>query len=133
ISDGLELTDVFVTASVKCAPPENAPLPAEWANCERFLAAELDALDRLSVVVCLGGFAWTNALRSLAARGVPIPRPRPKFGHAVVERLGDLALIGCYHPSQQNTFTGRLTEPMLDRVFELAREAAGIRAGRQES
>lgn len=125
LSDGLRLNDVYVTASVKCAPPDNAPLPTEWANCEPHLRSEFDALDEVNVIVCLGGFAWNNVLRLLAARDVPIPRPRPKFAHAGVERIENLTLIGCYHPSQQNTFTGRLTEVMLDRVFAMARDAAG--------
>ncbi len=124
LSDGLQLHDVYVTASVKCAPPDNAPLPGEWSNCQAHLQSELDALDRVNVIVCLGGFAWNNVLRLLSTRQVPIPRPRPRFAHAGVERIEDLTLIGCYHPSQQNTFTGRLTEPMLDRVFEMARDAA---------
>ncbi len=122
-SDDLTLFDTYVTAAVKCAPPDNKPLPEERASCQSFLVAELEALERLRVIVCLGGFAWDQAIRVLAARGLWIPRPRPRFGHAAVAAVGTLTLIGSYHPSQQNTFTGRLTEPMLDRVFELAKQA----------
>jgi uracil-DNA glycosylase family 4 len=124
--DGLELTDAWVTASVKCAPPDNKPLPAERDACFPFAVAELAALPRLRALVCLGGFAWDNALRLLRQAGHELPTPLPRFGHAVSTRLpGGLTLIGSYHPSQQNTFTGRLTEPMFDQVFALAREAIG--------
>jgi len=122
-ADGLVLNDVWVTASVKCAPPDNLPTPEERENCEPFLVREFEALERARTIVCLGGLAWDRTLRLLAARGVLIPRPRPRFGHAVVVELGDVVLIGSYHPSQQNTFTGRLTEPMFDDVFALARTA----------
>lgn len=121
--DGLQLYDTFVTASVKCAPPDNKPSPSERDQCEPFLMAELDALTRLEVIVCLGGFAWNQALRLLTERAYPVPRPRPRFGHAKVEVIGNLTLVGSYHPSQQNTFTGRLTEPMFDEVFALAKKA----------
>ena len=124
-SDGLRLFDTYVTASVKCAPPGNKPLPEERVNCERFLEAEMDALGGIEVIVCLGAFAWDNALRLLARRGHAVPRPKPRFGHLAVSRIDDVTLIGSYHPSQQNTFTGVLTEPMFDAVFELARSTMG--------
>jgi uracil-DNA glycosylase family 4 len=117
--DGLRLSDCWVTASVRCAPPANRPLPAERDSCADWLRPELALLPRARVMVCLGGFAWDAAHRVLAA-----PRPWGKFAHAVETRLGELTLIGCYHVSQQNTFTGRLTEPMLDAVFARARELA---------
>jgi uracil-DNA glycosylase len=124
--DGLELTDVYVTASVKCAPPDNKPLPEERDRCEPYLLAELEALRHVRVILCLGGFGWDQALRALSARGVPIPRPRPRFGHGARVDLGGVSLVGSYHPSQQNTFTGRLTEEMLDEVLdEVKRVLAG--------
>lgn len=127
LADGLCLTDAYVTAAVKCAPPDNRPLPEERDRCFRYLLAELDALPRLRAIVCLGGFAWDAALRALRERGHSVPRPAPRFGHcATVALEPGLTLIGSYHPSQQNTFTGRLTTEMLDRVFDLAR---GVVAG----
>ena len=135
-ADGLALTDCWVTAAVRCAPPVNQPTPAERDTCcSHWLLPELELLTSKRVIVCLGGFAWDAALRHLAA-----PRPWPRFAHGTelalepgpgaagsapsVGRAG-LALLGSYHVSQQNTFTGRLTEPMLDAVFERARELAG--------
>jgi uracil-DNA glycosylase family 4 len=118
-SDGLRLRDCWVTATVRCAPPANRPTPAERDNCVPWLADELGLLDRVRVIVCLGGFAWDAALRLLDA-----PRPRTRFAHGAEQRVGPYALLGCYHVSQQNTFTGRLTEPMLDAVFARARELA---------
>ncbi len=124
-NDGLLLTDCFVTAAVRCAPPANKPTPAERDACAPWLAGELDLLTQVRVWVMLGGFAWTQALRTLDARGVGIPRPRPKFGHGVEVVLeGGLVLLGSYHPSQQNTFTGTLTEPMFDRIWTRARALA---------
>jgi uracil-DNA glycosylase len=118
--DGLRMKDCFVAAAVRCAPPANRPLPSERDNCLPYLERELAALVSLRVIVCLGGFAWDAALRVLQA-----PRPRPKFAHAGEAEVGRLTLIGCYHPSQQNTFTGRLTEPMMDAVFARAVEVVG--------
>jgi uracil-DNA glycosylase len=118
--DGLSLSDCFITAAVRCAPPANRPSPAERDNCRPYLEGELALLADLKVIVCLGGFAWDVALRVLAA-----PRPRTKFAHGAKATLERYVLLGCYHPSQQNTFTGRLTEPMLDDVFTRARELAG--------
>jgi uracil-DNA glycosylase family 4 len=124
MSDGLALTDVWVTASVKCAPPDNKPLPAERDACFPFAVAELAALPNLRAMVCLGKFAWDNALRLLRSAGYTVPQPAPVFGHAAQACIEPgLTLIGSYHPSQQNTFTGRLTEPMLDAVFTAARQA----------
>ena len=122
--DGLELTDVYVTAAVKCAPPDNKPTIEERNLCQPFLVREIKALPRIKAVVCLGRFGWDQALRTLRETGVAIPSPLPRFGHAVETELpGGLTLIGSYHPSQQNTFTGRLTEEMFDHVFALARRA----------
>lgn len=123
--DGLRLTDAWITAVVRCAPPANKPTIEERDTCLPWTAAELDLLPNVRVLVCLGRFGWDGALRLLEARGVPMPRPRPKFGHGAEHDLGGVHLLGTFHPSQQNTFTGRLTEPMLDQVLERARELAG--------
>jgi uracil-DNA glycosylase len=124
--DGLRLRDCYVTASVRCAPPANRPLPSERDNCLPYLQRELALLSRVSVIVCLGGFAWDAALRVLAGAGGPLPRPRPRFAHRGSLAIDGRTLLGCYHPSQQNTFTGRLTEAMLDDVFERAKDVAGL-------
>jgi uracil-DNA glycosylase len=129
--DGLELRGAYVTAAVRCAPPANKPLPAERDACFPYLVRELELLRDVRVVVCLGGFAWEAALRARAAAGEPVPRPKPRFGHGAElpsAPPGRLTLLGCYHPSQQNTFTGRLTEPMTDAVLARARELAGLDA-----
>jgi uracil-DNA glycosylase family 4 len=120
--DGLRLDDAYVTAVVRCAPPANKPAPGERDNCLPYLERELELLDRCSTIVALGGFAWDGALRAIRALGGEIPKPRPRFGHGAEARAGRWTMLGCYHPSQQNTFTGRLTEPMLDAVFARARE-----------
>jgi len=126
--DGLELRGAYVAAAVRCAPPENKPLPAERDACFPYIERELALLRDVDTIVCLGAFAWEAALRLRVAFGDPVPRPRPRFGHGA-ELLGErFALIGSYHPSQQNTFTGRLTEPMTDAVFLRARELAGLGA-----
>ncbi len=127
--DGLTLSDCWVTAAVRCAPPANKPTPQERDNCLPWLVAELDLLDRARVIVCLGAFAWDAALRTLAS-----PRPWRRFSHGTEASLagldscesGPVTLLGSYHVSQQNTFTGRLTEPMLDAVFTRALELAGM-------
>jgi uracil-DNA glycosylase len=124
--DGLALSGCWVTAAVRCAPPANRPTPAERDNCMPWLSAELSLLGEVRVIVCLGGFAWDVALRMLGA-----PRPRPRFVHGASVKVGPYALLGCYHVSQQNTFTGRLTEPMLDEVFARARELAEEGVGKQ--
>jgi uracil-DNA glycosylase family 4 len=121
LSDGLTLRSCWVTAAVRCAPPTNRPTPAERENCLPFLERELGLLSGVRVIVCLGGFAWDAALRVLEA-----PRPRAKFAHGAELSVGRYALLGCYHVSQQNTFTGRLTEPMLDAVFARAKQLAGL-------
>jgi uracil-DNA glycosylase family 4 len=123
--DGLRLCDAYVTAVVRCAPPANKPIPAERDNCLPYLERELELLTRCETIVALGGFAWAGVLRAAAASGARIPSPKPKFGHGAEASLGRWQLLGCYHPSQQNTFTGRLTEPMLDAVFARARALAG--------
>ncbi len=123
--DGLEALDLWVTAPVKCAPPDNKPLPSERDSCAPYLVRELAALESVRVVVALGGFAWESALRTFAALGEPTPRPKPRFSHGAEVRVGRWTLLGCYHVSQQNTFTGRLTRPMLDAVLGRAGELAG--------
>ncbi len=122
--DGLTLRGAYVTAAVRCAPPANRPLPSERDNCLPFLERELLLLESVSVIVTLGSFAWDGALRVTRALGEPVPRPRPKFGHAATAEVGRYTLLGCFHPSQQNTFTGKLTEPMIDAVFERAKQLA---------
>ncbi len=115
IDDGLRLDGAWVTAAVKCAPPANVPAPDERDNCAPFLRREMSALDRVVVVVCLGAFGYDAACRHFAVR------PRPRFGHGLeVEVSGGPTLLCSFHPSQQNTFTGRLTESMLDAVFARA-------------
>lgn len=124
LQDGLILQDAFVTASVKCAPPDNKPTTDERDLCQPFLLREMEALKNVRAVLCLGKFGWDQALRGLRAHGREVPRPAPVFGHAAEAAVGDLTLVGCYHPSQQNTFTGRLTEPMIDEAIARARAAA---------
>ena len=118
--DGLVLHDAFVTAVVRCAPPKNRPSTTERDQCLPFLIEEVQRLTHIQVVVALGLFAWDSFLRVLALTVGPV-RPKPKFGHEVQTDAGPYRLVGSYHPSQQNTSTGRLTEPMLDRVFKRAR------------
>jgi uracil-DNA glycosylase len=120
IDDGLRLSGAWVTAAVKCAPPANKPLPDERACCHPFLRRELELLTEVRVVVCLGAFAYEAACAEFGVR------PRPKFGHGVeVPTPTGLTLLCSFHPSQQNTFTGRLTEAMLDAVFERAVALSG--------
>ena len=133
--DGLTLTGAFVAAAVRCAPPANKPLPSERDNCAPYLARELGFLRDVRVVVALGAYGWTAALRAIAAvaGSGSVPRPRPRFGHGAEARLKtpergrmrDWALIGCFHPSQQNTFTGRLKPADLDRVLASVRRHLG--------
>jgi uracil-DNA glycosylase len=130
-ADGLAFTHTRVAAAVRCAPPDNKPTPAERATCAPWLAAEWRLMERSArVVVVLGGFAWGAALDLLRSIGGDVPRPAPKFGHLaqaeVVTPSGPVTLLGCYHPSQQNTFTGRLTPAMLDDVFATAKSLAGL-------
>jgi uracil-DNA glycosylase family 4 len=122
IDDGLELRDAFIAAAVRCAPPANKPLPSERDNCLPYAVEELALMPSAQVVVALGGIAWDAAIRVTGAL-----RPKPKFGHRTEAELADgRTLLGCYHPSQQNTFTGRLTEPMTDSVFARARDLAHL-------
>lgn len=118
--DGLQLAGVRVTAAVRCAPPGNQPTPGERDTCAPWLDSEVRLLPGLRVVVALGGFAWMSALAALGRAGAEVPRPRPRFGHGAEVTLHEWTLLGSFHPSQQNTFTGRLTEPMLDEVFARA-------------
>lgn len=121
--DGLTLTGVYVAAAVRCAPPANKPLPSERDNCAPYLERELGLLDGVRVVVALGAYGWDAALRALAANGHQLPR-KPRFGHGAAVEIGPYRLIGTYHPSQQNTFTGVLTPAMLDEVLATAKAAA---------
>jgi uracil-DNA glycosylase len=121
-NDGLRLRGAFVTAVVRCAPPANRPTPREIATCRRYLLGELGLLPRVQVIVALGKVAHDGFLAAERARGYPLPRPAPKFAHGAEHRLpSGLTLLCSYHPSQQNTFTGKLTRPMLDAVFARAR------------
>jgi uracil-DNA glycosylase len=116
--DGLALTDMWIAAAVRCAPPANRPTPGERDNCLGWTVREVRELPNLTLIVCLGSFAWDAALRLRAALGHAPPKPRPRFGHDVLAFEGEpLPLLGCFHPSQQNTFTGKLTPPMMDAVF----------------
>jgi uracil-DNA glycosylase family 4 len=130
VGDGLTLHGAWIAAAVRCAPPANRPTPAERDACLPWTVAELELLPSVSVILCLGAFAWDAALRLRAAAGLPVARPKPRFGHEAVWDPGDLdgpALVGCFHPSQQNTFTGRLTPAMLDAAIA---RAAGVGRGR---
>jgi uracil-DNA glycosylase family 4 len=118
--DGLALRDAWITAAVRCAPPANKPLPAERDRCLPWTQEELALLPEVRVVVCLGAFGWDAALRLLE----PALRPKPKFGHGAEAQLAGRTLLGCFHPSQQNTFTGVLTPDMIDAVLMRARELA---------
>jgi uracil-DNA glycosylase len=118
--DGLELRDLYIGAVNRCAPPGNRPTPQERDTCLPYLAQELEALGRLRVIVALGSFAWDGALLALAATGHRTT-PKPRFAHAAEASVGPYVLLGCFHPSQQNTFTGKLTQDMLVAVFERAK------------
>jgi uracil-DNA glycosylase family 4 len=135
--DGLRLRDAWVTAAVRCAPPANKPTPDERDACLPWSVRELELLQRVSVILCLGAFAWDAALRlsvAVATGGADdssksgpvatVPRPRPRFAHGAEYQGARYTLLGCYHPSQQNTFTGKLTEPMIDAVLVRARDLA---------
>ena len=122
VDDGLRLTEVYITAPVRCAPPANKPTLEERDTCLPYMVRELELLPNISVIIALGSFAWTAAMKALSLVGEAIPRPKPKFGHLAEAEVGHYRLLGSYHPSQQNTFTGKLTEPMLDAVFLRARE-----------
>ena len=128
--DGLTLTGVRIAAAVRCAPPLNKPTIEERDTCAPFLARELAILETVCVVVVLGKFAWDAYWRVVAQGGAPVPRPRPRFGHAVEVPFEDRIVLGSYHPSQQNTFTGRLTGPMFTAVVRRAKELAAVMATR---
>jgi len=123
--DGQQLLRTRMVAAVRCAPPANAPTPDERDTCAPWLDRELALVaGGLRVVVALGGFAWQAVFAALTRAGHAMPRPRPKFGHGAEVEIGDLAVLGSFHPSQQNTFTGRLTVPMFDQIFARAVERA---------
>jgi len=124
-ADGLRLRGAYVTAVNRCPPPRNRPTPTERDTCLPYLARELTLLDGARVLLALGSFAWDGALRALRDLGHEVPRPKPRFGHGAEAQIGSYALLGCFHPSQQNTFTGKLTEAMLDEIFVRARRLAG--------
>jgi uracil-DNA glycosylase family 4 len=127
VNDGLKLRDAYITAAVRCAPPENKPTPQEIANCLPHLAAEIEALPRIEVVVALGRIGF-EAFLALVKRQGTVLRPRPQFAHARTLALPQgLTLMGCYHPSRQNTNTGKLTPAMMDEVFGLARRVLTTR------
>jgi uracil-DNA glycosylase family 4 len=124
--DGLRLHDVIISASVRCAPPANKPLPSELATCRSWLEGEMKLLERVRVIVALGSIAFDQVWRIVADAGLA-PARKSRFAHLVEVPLADgRVLLGSYHPSQQNTFTGKLTEPMFDRVWKRAAEIAGI-------
>jgi len=126
--DGQRLLRTRMVAAVRCAPPANAPTPEERDTCSPWLDRELALITgSLQVVVALGAFAWQAVLAALTRAGMAVPRPRPKFGHGAEFEVGGLLVIGSFHPSQQNTFTGKLTEAMLDQVLDRAVSAAGLR------
>jgi len=126
VGDGLELRDAYIAAAVRCAPPANRPAPEERDRCAPFLHREIGLLGNARVMVALGAFGWDAALRAIDATEGPLARPWPRFGHAVEAGAGPYALVGTFHPSQQNTFTGRLTAGMLDAVLRRAKELAGV-------
>jgi uracil-DNA glycosylase family 4 len=126
--DGLVLRDMWITAAVRCAPPGNRPTSAERDTCLPWSVRELRLLSDVRVLLCLGGFAWDAALRltaAVAGEQANVPRPRPRFAHGAEFALDRYLLLGCYHPSQQNTFTGRLTAPMMDEILGRVHVLAG--------
>jgi uracil-DNA glycosylase family 4 len=124
--DGLRLDRAYVSAVNRCAPPGNRPTPDERDRCLPYLEREMRALEELSVIVGLGSYAWDGALRVVSALGHPV-RPRPRFAHAAEAVVGPYTLLGCFHPSQQNTFTGKLTPPMMDAIMRRAATQARVR------
>ncbi len=118
--DGLTLRDAYITAAARCAPPKNRPTAAELVNCLPYLQAELRLLPEVRVILALGGIAFDYTLRALRNLGGTLPRPKPRFAHGAEIPLGHYVLMGCYHPSQQNTFTGRLTPSMMDTILQRA-------------
>ena len=130
VDDGLRLRGAYINAVNRCPPPQNRPTTEERDNCLPYLVRELRLLRSGRVLVPLGSYAWAGTLLALGELGAELPRPRPRFGHGAEARLAagsrTWSLVGCFHPSQQNTFTGKLTEPMMDEVFARARELAGL-------
>lgn len=120
-NDGLKLSDCYITAAVHCAPPDNKPTPEEFVACRPYLLQELTLLRRVRVVIALGQIAFAAYLTARRELGLRLPSPLPRFGHGTVVPLDDISLIGSYHPSQQNTFTGRLTHDMFAAVFQQAK------------
>jgi uracil-DNA glycosylase family 4 len=127
--DGLRLRGAYITAAVRCAPPANKPTTVERDRCHPYLVRELRLLSQLAVIVALGAFAWDASLGACVDAGAERSRPKPRFGHGAKAAVGPYTLLGSYHPSQQNTFTGVLTESMLDEVFTEARRAAARTGG----
>src|SRR5215470_10566607 len=119
--DGLKLTDCYIAAAARCAPPGNKPLPVEFDRCRPYLVREIELLKHLRVVIALGKIGFDEFLKAYAQSGGTVPKPRPRFGHGSVAQFGRLTLLGSYHPSQQNTFTGKLTHEMFDGVFKRAK------------
>ncbi len=124
--DDLTLTDARISAVVHCAPPANRPTTEERDACLPYLGRELALLPAVRVIVALGGFGWDGVLRALGGLGHQVPRPRPRFGHGAEARVGPYVILGSFHPSQQNTFTGRLTPAMMSAILARARDLAGI-------
>jgi uracil-DNA glycosylase family 4 len=124
LDDGLRLKGAWISAALRCAPPRNKPAAEQLARCEVHLDREWQALASVRVLVCLGGIAWDAALALCARQGLGVPRPKPRFAHGAEVALGSRTLLGCYHVSQQNTFTGRLTPSMLDQVLARALDLA---------
>ncbi len=120
--DGLVLSDLYITAAVRCAPPDNKPMKEELANCHPYLLRELELLKNVRIMVALGRIAFEACLNACQKRGMSLPRPRPRFGHGKVYLLDRLILIASYHPSRQNTQTGRLTQKMFDAIFRKAHQ-----------
>lgn len=125
--DGLTLTGARISAVVHCAPPANKPTTEERDACLPYLGRELALLPAVRVIVALGGFGWDGVLRALGGLGYEVPRPRPRFGHGAEARVGPYLVLGSFHPSQQNTFTGRLTPAMMTAILARARDLAGFR------
>lgn len=126
LDDGLQLKDCYICAAVRCAPPDNKPLPQEFERCRPYLVRELQLLKQIRVVVALGKIAFDSFLKAYQENGGVVPKPRPQFGHGSIAQLDHgLTLLGSYHPSQQNTFTGKLTRKMFESVFANARRILG--------
>jgi uracil-DNA glycosylase family 4 len=124
--DGLVLRGVYITAAAHCAPPANRPTPAQLQKCRGYLMEEIAAL-KPRVVLCLGAIGWNATIAALRQMGEAIASPTPRFSHAAEVRISGAVLLGCYHVSQQNTFTGRLTTPMIDEVLARAVDLSGER------